>query len=45
MTRTKTDFGLIEGKGKCGAAFTPATNLAFGSLLFFFKTFDENASV
>lgn len=42
----KTGFGLMEGKGKCGAAFTPAANLAVGSLFFFFflKTLDENTS-
>lgn len=46
VTRAKTDFGLTEGKGKCGAAFTPAANLAVGSLFFFFfKTLDEKASV
>lgn len=44
VTRAKTDFGLTEGKGKCRAAFTPAANLAVGSLFsFFFKMLDENA--
>lgn len=43
VARGKTKFGLTEGKGKCGFAFTPAANLAIGSL-FFFKTLDENTS-
>lgn len=36
VARAKTEFGLTEGKGKCRAAFTPAANLAVGSLFFFF---------
>lgn len=32
VSRAKTDFGLMEGKGKCGAAFATAANLAVGSL-------------
>lgn len=43
VTRAKTEFGQMEGKGECGAAFTPAANLAIGSLLFS-KTLDENTS-
>lgn len=36
VTTAKTDFGLTEGKGECRAAFTPAANLAVGSLFSFF---------
>lgn len=43
VARAKTQFGLTEGEGKCGAAFTPAANLAVGSI-FFLKTLDENIS-
>lgn len=46
VTRAKVAFGLAEGEGRCGAAFTPAADLAIGSLFIsiFFKTHDENAS-
>jgi len=35
VARAKTEFGLVEGEGKCGAAFTPAANVAIGSFFFF----------
>lgn len=37
VARGKTKFGLTEGKGKCGFAFTPAANLDIGSLFFFLR--------